>query len=103
MSIKGRPQRFLDDALRRGDLAAVRAEVASLPAVNLEDALRIALLVCDHESARGERAAVRWLGRFCLERRNVTLAEVREAVAAFSHLVEEPERAEATLQRLAAF
>ena len=68
----------------------MRAEVSSLPAVNLEDALRIALLVCDHEPERGERAAVRWLGRFCLERRDVTLAQVREILDAFAVLVEDP-------------
>ncbi|CAA9489836.1 MAG: hypothetical protein AVDCRST_MAG45-682 [uncultured Solirubrobacterales bacterium] len=100
MSIKGRPQRWLDDALKRGDLAAVRAEVSRLPAVSLEDALRIALLVCDCEPERGERAAVRWLGRFCLERRDVTLAQVREALDAFAVLVEEPDAAEARLRRL---
>ena len=74
--------------------------MASLPPVDLETALRIALLVCDREPERGERAAVRWLGRFCLERRDVTLAQVREALDAFAVLVEEPEAAEAALRRL---
>jgi hypothetical protein len=50
---------------------------------------------------RGERAALRWLGRYCLERREVTLAQVREALEAFALLVENPDSAEkATLRRL---
>ena len=100
-AIKGRPQRWLDDALKRGDLAAMRAKTADLPVVNLEDALRIALLVRAHEPEGGQRAAVRWLGRLCLERRDVTLDQMRTALDAFAVLVEEPEAAEATLWRLA--
>jgi hypothetical protein len=37
----------------------------------------------------------------CLERREVTLPEVREALNAFALLVEEPDAAEARLRRLA--
>jgi hypothetical protein len=101
VSIKGRPYRWLQDALERGDLAAVRAEAANLPAISLDDALRIALLVADHEPERAQRAALRWLGRFCLERRDVTLAEVRQALDAFTVLVNDPEAAETALRRLA--
>ncbi len=69
--------------------------------MNLEDSLRVALLVCELEPQNAERAALRWLGRFCLERRGLTLDQVREAVDAFALLVEAPETAEATLRRLA--
>ena len=61
----------------------------------------MALLVCEQEPENAERAALRWLGRSCLERRDVTLAEVREALDAFAVIVEEPDGAEATLRRLA--
>jgi hypothetical protein len=79
----------------------VRAEAANLPDITLNDALRIALLVADHEPERAERAALRWLGRLCLERRDVTLTQVRQALDAFAVLVEDPEAAEAALRRLA--
>ena len=101
MSIKGSDYRWLRDALDRGDLALVKATAAQLPAINLEDALEVALLVIEHEPHNAERAAVRWLGRLCLERREVTLAQVREALDAFALLVGEPEAAEARLRRLA--
>ncbi len=85
-------QRQPDDRPRRGGRADGR--------LNLEDALRVALRPCDHEPENAERAALRWLGRLCLERRDVTLAEVREALDAFAVIVEEPDGAEATLRRL---
>jgi hypothetical protein len=85
-------QRQPDDRPRCGGRADGR--------LNLEDALRVALRPCDHEPENAERAALRWLGRLCLERRDVTLAEVREALDAFAVIVEEPDGAEATLRRL---
>jgi len=100
VSIKGRDYRWLRDALDRGDLPLVKATAAQLPAVDLPTALEIALLVLEREPHNGERAAVRWLGRLCLERRDVTLGQVREALDAFALLGEEPEHAEATLGRL---
>ncbi len=101
MSIKGSSYGNFRRALDSGNLTIIRAAAAELPAVNLEDSLRVALLVCEHEPENAERAALRWLGRFCLERRDVTLAEVGEAVDAFASLVEDVETAEATLRRLA--
>src|SRR5215211_5352639 len=61
----------------------------------------IALLVIEREPHNGERAAVRWIGRLCLERRDVTLVLARDALDAFTALVEDPDRAEAALRRLA--
>ena len=101
MSIKGGDYRWLRDALDRGDLPLVKAAAAQLPAVNLEDALSIALLVLEREPQNAERAAVRWIGRLCLERRDVTTAQVWEAADAFALLMEEPQAAEPRLRRLA--
>jgi hypothetical protein len=102
VSIKGGDYRWLRQALERGDLRLVKATAAQLPRLNLEDALAIALLVIDREPHNAERAAVRWLGRLCLERPELTLAEARDAVDAFELLVREPEVAEARLHELAA-
>jgi hypothetical protein len=101
VSIKGSDYRCLKQALDRGDLPLVKASAAQLPSVDLPTALDIALLVMEQEPQNGERAAVRWLGRLCVERRDVTLAQVREALDALTLLVEEPEAAEARLRRLA--
>ncbi len=100
MSIKGGDYKWLRQALDRGDLALVKATAAQLPAVNLEDALAIALLVIEHEPHNAERAAVRWLGRWALESREATLETLFEAVVAMSALAHEPERWEAVLRKL---
>jgi ribosomal 50S subunit-associated protein YjgA (DUF615 family) len=101
VSIKGGDYRWLKQALERGDLPLVKATAAQLPRLNLEDALAIALLIIEHEPQNAERAAVRWIGRLCLERREVTLALVRAAVDAFAPIVDDPDAAEGVLRRIA--
>jgi len=99
VSIKGSGYIWFRKALERGDLATVRSELVDLPPLSLEDALSVALLICDREPERAERAAVRWL-RLLLERPGVTLAELQHALDAFAVLVEQPDDAEAKLRRL---
>ncbi len=100
MSIKGSSYAWFKKALERGDLATVRSELSDLPPLTLEDALSVALLICEHEPENAERAAVRWLRKLA-ERPDVTLAELRQALDAFAVLVEDADGAEASLRRLA--
>ena len=81
MSIKGRDYLWFRKALERGGLATVRSTLVGLPPLTLDDALSVALLICEREPENAERAAVRWL-RKLLERPGVTLAELREALDA---------------------
>ena len=80
----------------------VRAAAAELPAVSLDDALHVCVLLRDREPERYERAAVRWIARFCVERREVSLEDVDEASRAFALMREDPERALLALQALCA-
>jgi hypothetical protein len=98
MSIKGSSYARFRRALETGNLTLVRAAAAELPTINLEDALRICLLL-PADPPRYERAAVRWLGRLCLERPNTTLTELKLALAAFERLPSEPDEAAAELRR----
>lgn len=103
MSIKGSPYSHFQRALATGNLTLVRAAAADLPAVRLDDALQVCVLLRDREPHRYERAAVRWIARFCVERAEVTLEDVDEAVRAFALMRRgECERALATLQVLCA-
>ena len=61
------------------------------------DALRICLIVRDHEPARYERAAVKWLGRFAPEA-HTTLADLKRAAEALGSL---PEDANTAMEELA--
>lgn len=69
-------------ALQTGNLALVRAAALELPTIRLDDALRVCLLIRDNDPAQYERAALRWVGRFALEARTATLADVRAAADA---------------------
>lgn len=100
VSIKGRDYTWFLKALEHGDLATVRSTLVALPPLTLDDALSVALLIADREPERAERAAVRWLRKF-LERPDVTLPELRQALDAFAVIVEDADGAEASLRRLA--
>ncbi len=63
MAIKGSPYTNFQRALRNGNLTVIRAAAAELPAIKLEDALSISLLLGKLEPRHFERAARRWIGR----------------------------------------
>jgi hypothetical protein len=102
-SCRSREATTLSSSRRSSAATSARqgATAAQLPRLNREDALAIDLLVIEHEPHHAERAAVRWLGRVCLERPPVTLAQVRAAVDAFALLVHDPDAAEGVLRRVA--
>jgi hypothetical protein len=89
-------------ALTTGNLTIIRAAAAELPAIRLGDALHVCVLLRDREPQRYERAAVRWIGRFCAERPDITLQDVDHARAAFQIMRRDPERALGILQALCA-
>jgi hypothetical protein len=99
VSIKGGPHARFRRALDSGNLTLIRSAAAELPQVSLEDALRICLAVRKAEPETYERAVVRWLGRFCSERRDVTLAAVRVALDTLERLPRNPDESVATLRR----
>jgi hypothetical protein len=100
VSTKGGPHARFRQALDTGNLTLIRSAAAELPQVSLEDALRVCLGVRKAEPETYERAVVRWLGRFCIERRDVTLAAVRVATEALERLPRNPDESVATLRRL---
>jgi len=51
---------------------------AELPRVDLGDALAVCGTIRRAEPERFERAALRWLARFCLERREATLTKSKQ-------------------------
>jgi hypothetical protein len=59
----------------------------------------VCVVIRKAEPHRSEPAALRWVTRFCLKRREATLAEAQAAAWAFENIADEP-AALATLQRL---
>jgi hypothetical protein len=86
-------------ALATGNLALIRAAAAELPQVDLGDALAVCMAIRDAEPERFERAALRWLARYAVERAN-SVADVRAASDAFATMVQRPEDALVRLQQL---
>jgi hypothetical protein len=87
-------------ALEVGNPNLVHAAALELPRVALDDALRICLVFRDGDPERYERAAVRWLGRFALEARGVTIDALRTAADALDALPEHPDQSMGRLQYL---
>lgn len=87
-------------ALETGNELLVLATARELPRIALDDALRICLLLRDGEPERYQRAAVRWLGRFALEGRDVTIEELRLAAEALDALRDRTAEAMERLQGL---
>jgi hypothetical protein len=93
----GSPYKRFRRALETGNEALVTATALELPRIALDDALRICLVLRGGDPERYERAAVRWLGRFALEARQVTIDDLRLAADALDAL---PERASESMERL---
>jgi hypothetical protein len=100
MTSEGNPYTRFRRALAGGNEALVTAAALELPHVALDDALRICLVLRGGDPARYERAAVRWLGRFALEARAVTIDDLRFAADALDALPEQASEAMERLQQL---
>ena len=100
MTSEGNPYARFNRALETGNEALVTAAALELPRVALDDALRICLVLRGGDPERYERAAVRWLGRFALEARGVSIADLRTAARALAALPHHATEAMEELQRL---
>jgi hypothetical protein len=96
----GSPYARFRRALETGNEMLVLGAARELPQIALDDALRICLVLRDGDRGRYERAAVRWLGRFALEARAVTITDLRAAAAALEALPTQTADAMEKLQRL---
>ena len=100
MSSDGNPYARFRRALETGNAALVTTAALELPQIALDDALRICLVLRGEDGARYERAAVRWLGRFALEARHVTVRDLRIAAEALDAMPARPAEAMERLQGL---
>jgi hypothetical protein len=100
MTSDGNPYARFRRALEIGNPELVTSAALELPRIALDDALRICLVLRGGDPARYERAAVRWLGRFALEARAVTIDDLRTAAVALTSLPRRPTESMEQLQRL---
>ncbi len=64
-----------------------------LPRIGVAEAASILLVILRSEPDQYERAAVRWLGRLCLERTRVDLEDLSRAASALVALPAQPDSA----------
>ena len=83
---QGSPLTRLRRALAAGDLLAARAAAADLRHVELEEAAGLLVLIADSDPSKLDAAAVRFLGRACIERSFITLADAQLLAACLAQL-----------------
>ena len=86
MTAQGSPLTRLRRALAGGDLLAARTAAGDLPHVGLEEAAAILVLIAREDPEKLDAAAVRFLGRACLERSFITLDDAQLVAACLAQL-----------------
>jgi hypothetical protein len=80
------PHTRLRRALDRRNLRLVREAAGECPHLDLEDSLRILLLIASQEPELYERAAVRWVGRLLAARPGMGLDLARQALDGMANM-----------------
>jgi hypothetical protein len=86
MTSQGHAYARFQRAVETGNLRMIRAAALEMPRVGLPDALKIVLAMAKANDGGLERATMRWLGRFCLEAKNATRADVDHALECLDHI-----------------
>jgi hypothetical protein len=102
VSTKGHTYARFRRALALRDVDLIRHAAAELPRVPLADAAAVCALLADAEPGRYDRAACRWLARYCVETPDVTLEAIDEALGALQTMRERPADSLVTLRDLVA-
>ena len=86
MTSQGSSLTRLRRAVAGGDLLAARAAAAELRHVDLDEAAPLLALIASSDPDRLDAAAVRFLGRACLERSFITLDDAQWLAACLAQL-----------------
>ena len=94
MTSSGSPYARFQRALVTGNLTLIRTAAAELPRIGVAEAAAMLLVIQRADPGQYERAAIRWLGRLCLEQRTrVDLEDLSRAATALDALPDRPEDA----------
>jgi hypothetical protein len=86
VTAQGSPLTRLRRALAGGDLLAARTAASDLPHVGLDEAAALLVLIASSDREKLDAAAVRFLGRACLERPFITLDDAQLLAACLAQL-----------------
>jgi hypothetical protein len=98
VSIKGSSYANFRRALLGGNLTMIEAAAGELPSIDLEDALRILVVMARSRDPRYPRAAARWAGRVTAER-GLDVDHSRRLLGLVEVLPESPDAVEPVLRR----
>jgi hypothetical protein len=93
---QGSPLTRLRRALAGGDLLAARTAASELRLVELDEAAALLVLIAQRDPARFDAAAVRFLGRACLERSFISLDDAHLLLACLARLERADEESRAS-------
>jgi hypothetical protein len=96
VTTQGSPLTQLRRALAGGDLLAARTAAGDLPHVGLDEPAALLVLIATQDPEKLDAAAVRFLGRACLERSFVTLADAQLLAACLDQLERADDESRAT-------
>ncbi len=96
LTAQGSPLTRLRRALAGGDLLAARASASELPHVGLDEAAALLVLIAREDPEKVDAAAVRFLGRACIERPFITLADAQLLLACLAQLERADEESRAS-------
>lgn len=100
MTAQGSPLTRYRRAIESRSVLLAEVSAREMGFVTLPDALALVGLYASEGSPRFDKAAVRWLARYALERDDARLADLQLAAAALLALQERPERAMRVLHEL---
>ena len=86
LTAQGSPLTRLGRAIAGDNLLAARSAALELPHVGLDEAAALLVLIARQDPERLQAAAVRFLGRACLERSFITLDDAQLLVACLAQL-----------------
>jgi hypothetical protein len=101
VSIKGSSYANFRRALLGGNLTIIEAAARELPTIDLEDALRILVVMARARDPRYPRAAARWAGR-AISERGLDVAQSWRVLGLVEVLPEAPDVVEPVLRRASA-
>jgi hypothetical protein len=96
VTAQGSPLTRLRRAIAGGNLLAARSAALELPHVGLDEAAALLVLIARQDPERLQAAAVRFLGRACLERSFITLDDAQLLVACLAQLERADDESRAT-------
>jgi hypothetical protein len=86
VTAQGSPFTRLRRALAGGDLLAARTAASDLPHVGLDEAAALLVLIAREDPEKVDATAVPFLGRACIERPFITLADAQLLLACLAQL-----------------